>query len=169
MEQTKKYGNLIAFSMLALAGSVYARITGNDFGYEAALVSLGLVLVFYSLRFWKKEPKRMVDIARYALVLTWSIHALSVLHAGAFFGWAFMPLLAAALFWGGLEMKNQIQGNKSLTELHFLLFGGLAMEMAGMIFKVQHWPGANVLLIMGVAIAGAGFVYNTKSRIVRKS
>ena len=169
MEQTKHFGNLIAFSMLALAASVFLRITGNDLGYEAALVSLGLVLVFYSLRFWRKEPKRMVDIARYGVVLMWVVHALSVLHRGDFFGWAFIPLLLAALFWGGLEVRNQIQGNKSLTELHFLLFGGLAMEMAGMIFKVQHWPGANILLIMGVAIAGAGFVYNTKSRIVRKS
>ncbi|MFK7785675.1 MAG: hypothetical protein AB8B56_11195 [Crocinitomicaceae bacterium] len=169
MEQTKHFGNLIAFSMLALATSVFVRITGNDLGYEASLLSLGLVLIFYSLRFRRKEPKRMVDFARYGAVITWSLHAVSVIHGGAFFGWAFIPLLVAGLIWGGLEVRNQFQGNQSIKEHHFLLFAGLAIEMAGMIFKVQHWPGANILLIMGVAIAGAGFVYNTKARIVQKS
>lgn len=169
MEQRKYYGNLIAFSLLALAASVFARITGHDFGYEASLLSLGLILIFYTLRFWKKEPKRLVDFARYGVVLTWSVHALGVLHGSGFFGWTFLLLLAAALLWGAFEVKNQTEGKGSLNELHFLLLAGLVTEMLGMIFKVQHWPGANVLLVMGLAIAGSGFVFNRKAQMFRKS
>lgn len=168
MEQAKHYGNLVAFSMLALAASVFLRIKGYDLGFEASLASIGLILVFYSLRFWSKDAKRMVDISRYLVVLTWLTHALSVLYQGDFFGWAFLILLTALSFWAILEVKNLIQGKKSIAELHFLLFAGLVMEFVGIIFKVQHWPGANMLMVIGLAIAGAGFVFNVKSGIRQK-
>lgn len=168
MEQTKHFGNLIAFSMLALAASVFTRIKGNDWGFETSLISLGLVVVFYSLRFLRKDSKRMVDIARYIVVLVWSGHALSVLYGGGFFAWPFLVLSAASLFWIILEVKNQIQGKRSFSELHFLLFAGLLMELAGSIFKVQHWPAANFLLVIGVAVVGAGFVFNVNSKIAEK-
>jgi hypothetical protein len=168
MEQSKKHGNLVAFSLLALAASVFYRIRGHEFAYEASLISLGLLLIFYSLRFWSKESKRLVDAARYSVVLTWCVHVISVMHGGGFFSWAFLLLLAAALFWTTLEVRNKVQGRNSINELHFLLLVGLVVEFAGIIFKVQHWPGANIMLVMGVAIAGAGFVFNVRSRVGQK-
>ena len=169
MEQSKRYGNLVAFSMLALAASVFYRIRGVELAHEASLISLGLLLIFYSMRFLAKETKRLVDTARYFIVITWCIYVLSAMHGGGFFSWAFLLLMAAALCWGAIEVQNKVQGRNSINELHFLLLLGLVLEFAGIIFKVQHWPGANVMLVMGVAIAGAGFVYNTKSRIARES
>jgi hypothetical protein len=30
----------------------------------------------------------------------------------------------------------------------------------GIVFKIQHWPGANVLLVLGISIGSILFVYS---------
>lgn len=165
MEHTKRFGTPIAFSLLALASSVFARIKGYDFGYEASLASLGLLVFFYSLRFWNKEPKRQVDVARFVVMIVWSLHAFTVLNGMSFIGWTFFVLLAAIICWAVLEFIQSRKGVSSLSELHLFLLVGIAMELVGGIFKIQHWPGANFLLVIGVAIAGAGFIFNARPRV----
>lgn len=40
----------------------------------------------------------------------------------------------------------------------FLLFVGFLLVMAGALFKIMHWPGADVFLLAGLGCEAAGAV-----------
>ncbi|MBL8002210.1 MAG: hypothetical protein JNL05_09640 [Flavobacteriales bacterium] len=43
-------------------------------------------------------------------------------------------------------------------QLPALLFGSLMAALTGGLFKVMHWPGANVLLLVGLTVCAVWFV-----------
>jgi hypothetical protein len=54
------------------------------------------------------------------------------------------------------------------VQLHLpaVLFGSLIVVLAGGLFKTMHWPGANILLLLGLTACASWFVI-TGSRQMR--
>ncbi|MBL7963857.1 MAG: hypothetical protein JNM31_08425 [Flavobacteriales bacterium] len=51
-----------------------------------------------------------------------------------------------------------------------MLFGSIVTALTGMLFKVMHWPGANMLLLLGMVTCAAWFLtsaYHTRTSVVR--
>lgn len=39
-----------------------------------------------------------------------------------------------------------------------MLFGSISMALMGVLFKMMHWPGANIMLLLGLLTCAAWFV-----------
>lgn len=42
-----------------------------------------------------------------------------------------------------------------------MLFGSLALALVGMLFKMMHWPGASIMLVIGLITCAAWFLTST--------
>lgn len=54
------------------------------------------------------------------------------------------------------------------VQLHYpaMLFGALMAVITGGMFKIMHWPGANMLLMCGLIVCAAWFLIPTGRRTV---
>ena len=52
------------------------------------------------------------------------------------------------------------------TQLSWLLLGSLTLTLGGILFKLMHWPGASIQLVLGLTGCAAWFLV-TGSRTVR--
>lgn len=50
----------------------------------------------------------------------------------------------------GAFNKHPLTGQKARTLLNYAYSFGAAIVIAGALFKIMHWPGANVMLIIGM-------------------
>jgi len=48
------------------------------------------------------------------------------------------------------EKKSIFETKKGKTLLNYVYSGGAAVVIAGALFKIMHWPGANAMLIAGM-------------------
>jgi gliding motility-associated protein GldL len=48
------------------------------------------------------------------------------------------------------EKKSIFETKKGKTLLNYVYSGGAAVVIAGALFKIMHWPGANAMLIIGM-------------------
>ena len=74
----------------------------------------------------------------------WNGAGLILLLAGFFGLFFFVPAL--------LVQKLQDQDNKAKKPVYILAAAGAICYGAGMLFKIQHWPGAAVLMVFGLVI-----------------
>ncbi len=113
----------------------------------------------YPFRFIKKQEKKFIDYTKLILVVFWSISGIfAILHlpykiifqlitSAAFLIWFFME--GTQYFSVSGTEKNQKQVISSFVWGLFAL-----ITIAGIVFKIMHWPYALILLIIGVGIGG---------------
>ncbi|HET8839336.1 MAG TPA: hypothetical protein VFM82_10130 [Flavobacteriaceae bacterium] len=54
-----------------------------------------------------------------------------------------------------LTIKNQIIMKKTMFILGYI---ALFLSTMGILFKIQHWPGSSIMLILGIALLNFGFL-----------
>ncbi len=45
-----------------------------------------------------------------------------------------------------------------LIERPVMLFGSISIALVGLLFKMMHWPGANIMLLIGLMTCAAWFL-----------
>lgn len=62
--------------------------------------------------------------------------------------------------WVQKESIKQINNRTIIMKKTMYAFGYLATILitTGLLFKIQHWPGASILLVLGIALLNFGFL-----------
>ncbi len=125
-------------------------------GAGALLVTgvAGIVLI-YPIRYAAKHPKLFLDHVKLSLAVTWPLGTLlqaqhwpcaePVSLAASVFGLVWITQAGVAEFWSDPERRTP--GAVSIT----LFSLGLLLVISGTLFRIQHWPFATVLLVVGLA------------------
>jgi hypothetical protein len=79
-------------------------------------------------------------------------------------------VLLLCFFYGTLVFKNKYEKWKIFTRskwdaffLSMFDFVGIALVLLGMVFKIQHWPFADIMSLTGIIVLGVGiFSWNQK-------
>jgi hypothetical protein len=132
------------------------------FGKVLVTAAFGTILILYPIRFYKKNKIALPDIIALMLVCSWSLHGIfTVLHLP--FRIIFTIIAIASLItWSALKGIEKYSSGKAENKGNFfsiLLFGCAAFFiLAGVAFKILHWPYAPVLLVTGF-VAGAIWMF----------
>ncbi|HLP14539.1 MAG TPA: hypothetical protein VK177_21590 [Flavobacteriales bacterium] len=54
-----------------------------------------------------------------------------------------------------LQVKN---GGTMKKSMYAMAYVAACLSSTGLLFKIQHWPGASIMLVLGVAILNFGFL-----------
>lgn len=109
--------------------------------------SLGFI-IFYSIYLYLKPNKKITDYLKFTTAFFWvSSSVFSILH---------LPYASTIklLFWGSLIAWRVFKNNSEPTEKPHKV-SAIAFTLAiitiiiGSAFKIMHWPGASLILILG--------------------
>lgn len=146
-------------SLLILIAGGLMQTQHWPYGKEVVAAGAAGLLVFYPVRFFAKKGKQWLDYVKLLLIPLWAITTvLRVYHLpyANVIGWAPTLLFLVWFFSEGTcyiraGFNDQSQG-KWLGKTVFGVAAGLSV--LGILFKIQHWPAANIMLILGVALIG---------------
>jgi hypothetical protein len=116
--------------------------------------SFGVLAVFYSLRFWKKQHKKWMDTLKLVLVLSWALHGIFVVHHLP--GKLILQVVSvlSMMIWIFMEAPTYLAaGNKNLIASSALFCFAAAMVFIGVVMKILHWPFAGIALLLGLLLA----------------
>lgn len=118
------------------------------------------IIIFQLGWFVLKRPKQLIDYARTLALITYILSSVfRLMH------WPYGDILRVVfypfgIFWIVMEAARYMgftegQGAKSKQDLLVSMLAGFAavLVIAGALFKLQHWPYANAMLISGLAMA----------------
>lgn len=138
--------------------------------YTNVLLGIGTlgVSIFYSLQFYDKKPKSVLDYSKFFLLVAFILHYIfRVLHwpYGFIFTFIFrgaLILIVISYFYDVLFDKSDATSNDALTakslgrnKLNHLLYvlAGIGI-IVGALFKILHWEfgfiNGTILLIVGL-------------------
>lgn len=167
----KKYSwALKTFASLTIIERLF-RILHWPYANYLALIAAVVLVIFYPLRYIDKSNKEILDHVKVALALMIGINTLLHLEHVLLFQGAILVLFSYWFlneglfylnirldFWNQAERDGKILDDleKDPPQYNYtidLLFAtGILALMAGATFKVMHWPGASVLLIVGASV-----------------
>lgn len=114
----------------------------------------GIVLL-YPFRYAAKRPRYFLDHIKLGLAVTWPLGmvfhtrhwpcAEPISLAASVFGLVRITQEGVAAFWS--DTDRRAPGRPSMV----LFTLGLLLVIAGMLFRIQHWPFATLLLVAGLA------------------
>lgn len=149
MQKRLRHFNLIA--RIFLCGAIiYPLFLLMHWPFVAEVLiasTLGFV-IFYSIYLYLKPNKKTTDYLKFLTAFFWvSSSAFSILH---------LPYASTIklLFWGSLIAWRVFKNNSESTEKPHKV-SAIAFSLAivtiiiGSVFKLMHWPGASLMLIIG--------------------
>lgn len=117
------------------------------------------IALLYSFRFGNKEKKILLDYIKLSLVVFWSVNGIfTILHLPYK---VIFQLIASISFilWLLLEGISYFKQSQETvkTDLSKIISNGIfvvasMLTIAGIMFKIMHWPGAAYLLISGLLL-----------------
>jgi len=127
------------------------------------LISFIWVSVSHFIHFVQIRPKRTIDYAMLLLVVSFMLYqAISIFH------WphrktALFLFAGAALFFFLSYLFSSIESNQSKTSLSIAIAKTLSSIsiIIGALFKILHWPGAQIMLITGMLGFALVVIYQT--------
>lgn len=161
--QNRKFNVPLAIGVgLVLLGSLM-RIQHWNFSKDVFSLGILTFVVSFTLRFFAKKEKSWIDFTGLALVTVWCTLAAMRLYKLPYtkeftyllFLIGFVYLLQRAM---DFLKKGKSQSTSKFNIDSILLFVGVLLLLGGTFFKLQHWPGAHVLLIAGIVVTGAWFL-----------
>lgn len=162
----KRFGKGVLLGLVAnCLGATFqiAQIEYSEWVLLGGLISLAL---FYTLRYCAKLSKRNLDTTRLFFILSFVLsRVFSIWHlpGSQFFQILFFVVILAFI---ALEINHkdnpQRQSNDDSLYRRGLIFLRLAMILwaIGILFKIQHWPYASYLLMLGFAFISVWAVRN---------
>jgi hypothetical protein len=120
------------------------------------LVAYAVIPPLYIVRYFKKTEKKLIDHVKLLLVFSWCL-------ASAFrvFHWPYGDIfsivaLIGLVAWIALEMTTIREVSPGVTvqglSLDGLFTAAVVITITGALFKIMHWPYANIMLIVGLVI-----------------
>lgn len=139
--------------------------------YGRVIVASGFFSVFilYPIRFYAKTEKKFNDYVKLIFVCFWSLNGIfTILHLP--YKIIFQSISSAAfVVWVCTEGVFYFRDNKSRTNISLIssLIFGLAtiFVLIGVAFNIMHWPGAGVLLGVGMLL---GIIWVFKDLLFKK-
>ncbi len=123
------------------------------------IVGAMAIVLLYPFRYAAKPQKAFLDHVKLGLAITWpSSMVLQLMHwpyadvlglLASAFGLVWITQAGVAEFWN--DEARRTPGRTSIA----LFTLGLALVIAGTLFRIQHWPFATLLLIAGLVCCGA--------------
>jgi len=117
------------------------------------------IVLLYPFRYAAKPRKAFLDHVKLGLAITWpSSMVLQLMHwpyanvlglLASAFGLVWITQAGIAEFWTDEQRRTPTAGSVALFT------AGLALVIAGTLFRIQHWPFATFLLIAGLVCCGA--------------
>ncbi|MDF2438476.1 MAG: protein serine/threonine phosphatase [Bacteroidota bacterium] len=161
-----------------VAGLLFALSTYDLFGSKTLPVGLTVPAFIFGTIFLFAGPAISLlsnsEIIRKKIEKRALIISLLLIGAGAISFYAKLPggrieiilgVLILCFFYGTLVFKNKYEKWKifarSKWDAFFLSmfdFLGIALLLLGMVFKIQHWPYADIMSITGVIVLGLGMI-----------
>lgn len=155
---------LIRLSFPIIIIGILFKIRHWPYSQELMTIGLGLIVLLYPIRYYLKTTKRLIDYIKLILGICLPInYYLSVFHLPSFF---LLPILSFGtfIFWLILELYDIYQNNdnKSLKVFPFeILSINIFFVSVGVLFKLWHYPNANLILILGFVLLFTYFVIDT--------
>lgn len=175
---SKKNINLfLRFSIAVIILGILFKIFHLQFAFILFIVGALGIIVFYSLRFLQKQPKKLLDYSKLFLVVTFLIHyVLRVFHYS--FNTIFSLLFQIALvvfiilsirdvFFvkheNVIENDREHRSNTTHKNINYLLYALAAIGIVlGSQFKILHWQfgfiTGDILLTIGLLSATAAVI-----------
>ena len=124
------------------------------------ITGFGTVALLYPIRFWKKENKRWIDFARLGFAVSWAINGIFTLNHFPY-SWPIQFIAGIlSLIWLLSEGVNFLLkeentkpsvNSKWALETTLIIFACI-VTVLGALFKIQHWPYADAILIAGLVL-----------------
>lgn len=161
----------IAISILLIG--LLSKVLHWPFSIELINIGYGLIFIFYILRFYLKKIKTNLDWIKLLLITTWCVYGVILMNHLPFRLPFQIATIVIFLIWyfkeGFIEYydKTEYLSEKQKpykTLLNSIPIIGFILMQLGVLFKIMHWPGASVSLIVGVVICIVSlFIYRQKT------
>ena len=155
---------LIKLSFSILIVGVLFKIMHWPFTQVIMTIGFGMIVLLYPIRFYLKQPKRVIDYVKLVLAICLPINTyLNLFHLQSHF---LLPILSFSSFilWLILELYDSYKNIES-KDFKIFPFGILSVIvlfiLVGAFFKLSHYPYANYILIFGFALLTVYFLIDT--------
>ncbi len=166
---------------LALLGILF-KIMHWPFPGVLLFVGVTGIVIFYSIQFFQKQPKTLLDYSKLALLISFLIYyLLQVLHLPYSYIFRIATQIALVVFIilyirhvlflrGSMDdgLSNETKKSSIKKKLSYLLYGIAAIGIIlGAQFKILHWEfgflTGDILLIIGLVAATAAVLIGLKA------
>lgn len=123
--------------------------------YQLMTIGISGILIVYPIRFYFKQDKETMDYIKVVMIVLWCLNFLLVFNQVFSFG----GLLILFGWWLLIDSASYFSNNQLIlsTISQKVYYGFIAISIGsigfGSIFKIQHWPYANILFTLGVVLA----------------
>lgn len=147
----------LRLSVIVLIFGALFKIMHWPFANNLMLIGAVSLAILYTIRFFNKKKKLLLDYVKLALILIWVfnylVRAFHIFYVSYLFEILFLILF---IYWFIVEGPAYIK-NRKFTKNRFLkvfykiliVLTGF-MVIFGMLFKIQHWPYGSLLFILGI-------------------
>lgn len=160
MEKSKKaFKNPIRAALATLLIGMLMQVLQWPYSAGIVFISFTAILVFYSLRFFRKTEKLTIDIIKMALVLFWTTNGILTILS---FPYTVIFQVGTALTfiaWFAMEgtayfMDKEGNSRNSLTEIiwNFVMVIGVITIISGGIMHLLNWDYSIPILTTGLTI-----------------
>ncbi|MEL0644370.1 hypothetical protein V6251_08250 [Olleya sp. Ti.3.14] len=153
--QPKKNTLLLRICISILLLGILFKIMHWPNAYDLLTFSFSGILILYPIRFYFKQDKETMDYIKVIMIVLWCLNFL--LGFNQVFGFSILIILFG--WWLLTESANYFNNNKLVLSniAQKVYYGFIAISIGGIafgiLFKIQHWPYANVLFTLGVFLA----------------
>lgn len=155
-EEVKILRTPLRISIAVLILGFLFKIMHWPYGNLIITVSFILISILYFFRFFNKSKKILLDYAKLLLVFSFSIRGIIITLHLPFKDVFNIIALIAALAWLLLGGHKDYYGNSSVSNNKYFrgsVIGiGSIVIIVGALFKMMHWPGASIMLIVGLSL-----------------
>ena len=160
VEKSKKaFKNPIRAALATLLIGMLMQVLHWPYSAGIVFISFTVILVLYTLRFFRKTEKLTIDIIKMALVLFWTTNGILTILA---FPYTLIFQVGTALtfiVWFAMEgtayfMDKKSNSRNSITEIiwNFVMVIGVITIISGGIMHLLNWDYSTPILTTGLTI-----------------
>ncbi|MCB0396631.1 MAG: hypothetical protein KDD36_08260 [Flavobacteriales bacterium] len=141
--------------VLVLVGNCLGRLH-QPYASVLMLVGYMIIGVVYTLRYFGKQPRKEQDHYKLVLALTFALSGVAMFSSDPW--WSYLTWLFPAVFLfflvnGMGPVMLRFLGGSDPSFVNKLLGSvGFTLWVVGSMFKIMHWPGANMLYVISVGL-----------------
>lgn len=160
--EAKRFTLPLQFALAAVLVGVFLNLQHWPGGDIALIAGLCAIVLLYPLRWAAKSPKRFLDHVKLTLALSWPIStAFNLFHLPN----AWLPWLLSSmsfLIWLGMEGVGSFWTDDaragSPSRLSIVIYAlSFALVIGGTLFRIQHWPYGNFMIVTGLGFVALWF------------
>lgn len=147
----------IRITLALLIIGILFKIQNLPFSRQIILISGTIISILYTIRFFLKKNKVVLDYVKLPLVIIWvSIYLVKMIHILNIHYLFNIILFALFGYWFINEGTSYFSNNRKLKKSKLLKAIYYALSIVtfllilfGAFFKIQHWPYSSIMLTIG--------------------